>query len=123
MASKMPGVVQRALKFVNRVREAEGRKPLKQMPKGIPSDTFHCPLASALDGGLVGVEGDCLEVPLEVAQCFYDGGAKLRGDGNDVYIGKQNLLYVRLNAPKAVQDFVEWFDAQDHEEAQKLAEV
>ena len=96
-----------ALRDVNRIRRAEGRKPLKRLPKGAPYVETHCPIANALDGGKVNV-GEVLTIPASKLVAYLAAGLKLT-DG-----------VVDLLMPKSFHQFVSWFDSQKSEEAQAL---
>ena len=103
-----------ALKDVNRIRRAEGRKPLTRLPKGIPNDGVACPIARALDHGQVNVggsfEGD-VEVPFKKLAAYMKAGLRLPAGTR-----------VRFLMPQSFKTFVKWFDAQADAGAQALKE-
>ena len=99
----------RALATVNKIRRAEGRKPLKRLPKGTPDEEYSCPIARALDGGKVGI-GEYVKIPPQKLQAYIAAGLEFDGDE------------VELAMPKSFEAFVSWFDAQDDEAARKLVQ-
>jgi len=100
-----------ALKDVNRIRKAEGRKPLKRLPKGNPHGEYSCPIANALDSGKVGIGVDnCIVIPAKRLTAYLKAGMRLVPDET-----------ITLTIPTSFDKFVRWFDEQDDEEARKLA--
>ncbi len=65
-----------ALRFANRYRKQEGRKPLKGLPKGYRSDPLGCPLgratlAEADTDWLQPDDGEQIDYPALVARFVY----------------------------------------------------
>ena len=96
-----------ALRDVNRIRKAEGRKPLKRLPKGDVNEEYSCPIARGLNHGKVGI-GQYVEIPARKLAAYLAAGLKL---------GEET---VQLEMPKSFDKFVEWFDAQDDKAAKEL---
>lgn len=94
-----------ALRQVNRIRQAEGRKALKRLPEGIPGEPYACPIARALDHGRVGVGGDNVSIPLSKLAAYLRAGLKLQDET------------ISLQMPKAFDKFIAWFDSQADSEA------
>lgn len=104
----MKKVVKDALKWVNTFRVGMKRRPLKKLPRGYRGDVFACPIANALDGGLIGV-GENLVVPVTLADCFLKAG--LEAKGAPYFHIEKGAWYLAFDAPEAFDDFVRWFDS------------
>lgn len=113
-AKKKPvKIVSDALTVVNRIRKFEGKKPLKELPKGIVKSAMNCPIGNALDNDYE-IDDGHLEVDLELGMYLIQQGlAKPAQD----FCGT-----ITITTPKAIAKFVEWFDRQGSEEARKFAE-
>jgi len=99
-----------ALKVVNRIRRAEGRKPLNKLPKGKSGKSFACPIARSLDHGHVWVgENNALVIPLRKLATYLAAGLKMKDET------------VELKMPKSFDRFIKWFDNADNEESKKLS--
>lgn len=112
-AQKKPvKIVSDALTLVNRIRKFEGKKPLKQLPKGQVQNAYACPLGNALDNEFE-VDEEHLEVPLSLGLYLIKQNLALPADDYDC---------ITITTPKALARFVAWFDAQETPAARALSE-